>query len=109
LAETIGLSEAVRALQKRYGERLEAGRDEGRDMLADALAEDFGLARGEAEELVGALEQAQTILWVGGEERLGAAPHPAAMAGKTPTTDAQHGYAQAPIPVEGGYWQLTGV
>lgn len=64
MAHKVELSEAVAALQTHFGHQLRAGRDEGRDMMADALEEHFGMSEGEAEELIQVLEQAHTIRWV---------------------------------------------
>ena len=105
MAETISLSEAAQALRDHFGPQLVAGREDGRELMVDALHDDLGLSRAEAKKTIDALEQAKSIRWMGGR-RLSEAPHPAQMTGGTITTESQSGYGEAAIPIQEGYWQL---
>lgn len=64
MSHDISLSTAVDALREHFGEQLRAGRDEGRDMMVDALTERLSISKGDAEQAVEALEQSRTIQWV---------------------------------------------
>jgi hypothetical protein len=103
---TIQLQDAAQLLKERFGDRLEAGREEGRDLMAEALQERMGLSEEEAKEAVAALEKANTIRWRGQEE-LGS-PTPAV----TPFADVTGGASSAgpttsaAVPLVEGYWQL---
>ncbi len=85
MADKIGLGEAAQALMDQFGPRLEAGRNEGRRLMAGALHERFGIASREARRLIDGLEHAASIRWIEGHSST----------------------AQAPvIPGDVGYWQL---
>ena len=90
----IGTTEAATALADHFGAQLEAGRAEGRRLMADALHQHFGIAIREARRLVDVLEHAGTIRWIeqrtDTESRIGAF-------GSTPIVGAIHAE---------GYWQL---
>ena len=64
MSPDLSLTDAVNALREQFGHQLRAGRDEGRDMMVDALEERLSLSRGDAEKAVEALEQSRTIDWV---------------------------------------------
>ncbi len=94
MAHKVELTAAVTALQEHFGPQLRAGRDEGRDMIVDALKEQFGMSGSDAKELVEVLEKAHTIRWV-------------------ETGDAQDVVIAAPttgqgmpLGVEESYWQF---
>ncbi len=61
---TIALTEAAAVLAEQFGSRLEAGRDEGRRLMATALHERLGISTREATRLIDALEHAGTIRWI---------------------------------------------
>ena len=90
----IGTTEAANALADYFGAHLEAGRDEGRRLMADALHEQLGISTREARRLIDALEHAGTIQWV--VRHVGAAP----LAGGV---GVAIGVA---VPEGEGYWQL---
>ena len=90
----IGTVEAANALADYFGPHLEAAHDEGRDLMADALHEQFGISNREAKRLIDALEHAGTIRWV--VRHVGAAPSAGGV-----------GIAIGVAVPEGeGYWQL---
>ena len=64
MAATIGLPEAAAALDDHFGTRLDADHEEGRRLMADALADQFGISHRAARKLVDALEQARTVRYV---------------------------------------------
>ena len=64
MANDISLTDAITALRDQFGHELRAGRDEGRDMIVDALVERLNLDKGTAKSLVDALEQSRTIQWL---------------------------------------------
>jgi hypothetical protein len=64
MANDISMSDAVQHLKEHFGTELRAGRDEGRDMMAEVLAERLSIGEGEARELVDALEASRSIRWV---------------------------------------------
>ena len=99
MAATISPAEAVAALQDLYGQQLEATRDEGREIMADALRKRFGIARRAARKLVEELEQARTIRYRPGTR-------PSAVPGGSPTA---RGGAEMPFVAmdHGSHWQLA--
>lgn len=60
----IGLTEACRALEEHFGSRLEANRNEGIRLMADALRDRFNIPIAEARQIVRALEVAHSIRWI---------------------------------------------
>ena len=66
MAGAIELAEAAQALIEQFGSQIEGIHDEGRRLMADALATRFGVSRREAGRLVEALEHAGTIRWITG-------------------------------------------
>lgn len=83
----IGLTEACGALEEYFGSRLEARRDEGLTLMADALRDRFGISNPQARQILRALEVAHSIRWIESEG------------------------ATVPVRTEdvvstGGYWQL---
>jgi hypothetical protein len=60
MAGTISLVEAA-ALRDQFGTRLEADRDEGCDLMTDALRKRFGISRRAARKLIDELDHARTI------------------------------------------------
>ena len=99
MAATISLAEAVAALQDLYGPQLDATREEGHEMMVDALRKRFGIAKRDARKLVEELEQARTIRYRPGTR-------PSAVPGGSPTA---RGGAEVPfVPVDrGSHWQLA--
>lgn len=61
--QEITLQQAMEALKKHYGEGLAAGREEGRDLLADALCTELGIPKNKAKGIVQDLEAAHSIQW----------------------------------------------
>lgn len=61
MTNEISLQDAMDVLRKQYGEGLAAGREEGRDIMADALRAELGIAPQRAKELVHQLEEAHSI------------------------------------------------
>lgn len=51
-------------LTNHFGPQLEASREDGRDMMADALHERFDLPIADARHMIDVLEQTGTIHWV---------------------------------------------
>ena len=90
----IGTTEAANALADYFGAHLEAGRDEGRRLMADALHEQLGISTREARRLIDALEHAGTIRWI--VRHVGAAPSAGGL-GVAPRVG---------VPESEGYWQL---
>jgi hypothetical protein len=64
MSQDLSLTTAVNALRDHFGHQLRAGRDEGRDMMVDALGERLSISKGDAEKAVEALEQSRTIQWL---------------------------------------------
>jgi len=57
----LGTTKAATALTDHFGAHLEAGREEGRTLMADALHTHFSISMREARCLDEALEHARTI------------------------------------------------
>jgi ABC-type sugar transport system substrate-binding protein len=93
MADTIGLTDAARALEEQFGTRLDVNQEDGRQQMAEALSARFGLTDGEANQLVVALEAAHTIRWIAGPT----GTVPVIGASSTPSAAAS---------IERGYWQL---
>ena len=102
MAATIGLPEAAAALDNHFGTRLDAGHEEGRGLMTDALCDQFGISQGAASKLVDALERARTIRYV--RDR--------------PSEDSDTGVAYSggggvvfggfgPAVESGGHWQIV--
>src|SRR5206468_8356180 len=97
MVNTIGLADATAALEEYFGPRLEAAHDEGLRLMADALHERFGITTRKARELLQSLETARSIRWHSyGEQPSGGVDGGALGGWEQP----------APVPLEGGYWQL---
>ncbi len=90
----IGTTEAATALADYFGAQLNVGHDEGRQMMADALHQQFDISRYDARRLVDALERAGTIRWIA--QRTDTDVRVSA-SGSTPVVGAV---------TAGGYWQL---
>lgn len=95
MADDISMTDAVQHLKEHFGNELRAGRDEGRDMMADALADHFSIDSGKARELVDALEKSRSIRWVDAD---GTAQEVVVNA---PTTGQG-----MPLDVTDAYWQF---
>ena len=106
MAETIGLTEAARALSEHFGGRLEADHGEGIKLMADALREHFNLSAPEARALVERLEQAHSIRWRRGGDTDAAPTTPANPTGNIYSSGTPTGGAPAAVPTQRGYWQL---
>lgn len=91
----IGTAEAASALTNQFGAQLEAGHDEGRNLMADALHKQFGISIRAAQQLVDDLEQARTIRWI--THHPGGAPADRTI-GRVPGVGILDGE---------GYWQLV--
>ncbi len=63
MAQEITLQQAMDALKKQYGERLEAGREEGRELMADVLSAQLDIPKERARGVVEDLEAAGSIRW----------------------------------------------
>lgn len=98
----IELQAAATALHEHYGTRLEAGRDEGERLMVDALQDELGISKKDAEDAVKALIAAHTVRWV---ER-GVGTVPMAVTPFAETLGAEVPGGEPEIPVEEGYWQL---
>ena len=93
MAATISLAQAAAALHDLFDVRLDASKEEGRRLLADALQKQFHIPGREARKLVEELEQARTIRYRPGHQTSG-----------SPNVSAS-GYA--PVSIAGGYWQIA--
>ncbi len=107
MAINIGATEAMQVLRDQFGQKLEAGSAEGRQMMADALADHFNISKDEARRLIDGLEQAHSIRWVEGQVGPALRPTPPTVSGGTLNTT---GPTQTPEGLDtggGGYWQLS--
>jgi hypothetical protein len=105
MAREIGLQEAAEALRRHYGGKgVEAGRDEGLDLMVNAMRQELGISRERAEQLVNELEKAHRIHWVA----RGVAP--ATPESRTqelvPGTVEHHTGQVSADPGARGYWQV---
>jgi hypothetical protein len=102
----VTLQQATHALKEHFGNRVDAGREDGRDLMAEVLRERFQVTDHEAKKMVEALEHGHGVRWV--EGRIGTLPaayslHP----NEEPYADTNPtGTEQPTIPLEEGYWQL---
>jgi HD superfamily phosphodiesterase len=92
MAATISLAEAAAALHDMFDVRLDASKDEGHRILANALQKHFSISGREARKLVEELEQARTIRY-----------RPAHQTGGSPNVSAS---SYTPVAMAGGYWQI---
>jgi hypothetical protein len=90
MAATISLTEAATTLHNLFDVRLDASKDEGLRLMANALQKELHISGREARKLVEDLERARTIRYRPGHQTSG-----------TPNTSA------TPISVAGGYWQIA--
>jgi hypothetical protein len=102
MAVTVSLAEAAAALHDHFGPRLEAGRDDGRGLMADALRDRFGISGRAARKLVEELEQASTIRYLSDTSPTEAPSGFAPSAGLAPGL-----VGWGPSEDYGGYWQLS--
>src|SRR5437764_11972755 len=104
MAATIGLVEAAAALCDHFGSRLEAGYDEGQDIIADALRKHFNISRRAARKLVDELEHARTIRYRPGTRSTTSGTLGGSTAGMTPgvSTPGMGGVDQNLIPIYEG-------
>ena len=93
MAATISLADAASALHDLFDVRLDANKDEGRRLMADALQKQFHISGREARKLVEDLEHARTIRFRPGHQTSG-----------SPNVSTS-GYA--PVAIAGGYWQIA--
>jgi hypothetical protein len=110
MAATIGLVEAAAALRDHFGSRLDAGREEGHDLIVDALRKQFSISGRAARNLVKDLEQARTIRWRPGTRSTmdGTPGGSAAGMGSGVSSPGMTGIGQHLIQMyEGSYWQLA--
>ena len=102
----ITFSEALDALKAEHGTQLETTRDRGRDLMRETLVEAFGLSRGDAGDLLDALERGKGLQWVepGGVDVAPSAPPPFAQGtlGEPPRN------APLKVPLDGGHWRIGG-
>lgn len=104
MANEITLQDAMDVLRKQYGEGLAAGREEGREIMADTLRAGLGIAPQRAKELVHQLEEAHSMKWSerrierGGTETGAVIAMPA-------TTSAPAAPILADINIQ-GYWRF---
>lgn len=104
---------AVQVLKERLGVRWD-GAAEGRGDIAKVLADDLGISRGEADELVDAMIESGELRFHRGDTITGgvgaAVPGaPAAGMGGAPMGGGTGGTAGVPVvpaPLSGGYWQI---
>jgi hypothetical protein len=67
MTEQMSLEQAAAALRRHYGGKpLEASHEDGPDLMSEAMRMETGIAKPEADALVRALMDAQTIRWVAG-------------------------------------------
>lgn len=107
MASNLNLSEAVRLLKEHFGDRVNGGKDEGKDMMAEVLQEHLGLSRDAAAEAVKGLERAHTIRWRDTPNTMGTVSHATMPFAEALGAENPAGAAtSAQAPLEGGYWQL---
>jgi hypothetical protein len=103
----MNLAETVRILKEHFGERVTGTKDEGRDLMAQALQDQLGLSKDEARDAVDALERAHTIRWRDTPTTIGTVaqatmPFAEALGAENPAGAA----TSAQAPLDAGYWQL---
>ena len=104
MEQEITLQQAVQALRKQNGERLEAGQEDGRNLMAAALEQQLNISRERAKGIVRDLEDAHSVRWVTPEvEQKGQDPSPAIIVPGAFDPDTARIVAGAPGQ---GYWQL---
>jgi hypothetical protein len=101
--QEITLQQAVQALRKQYGERIDAGQEEGRDLMADALEQQLAISRDRAKGIVRDMEAAHSVRWIEPRVERGQEPGPAIIAPGAFDPDTARIAAGVP---EQGYWQL---
>lgn len=94
MSHDTSLTDAVTALREQFGAELRAGRDEGRDMMVDALTERLKIDGNSAKKLVEVLEQSRAIQWV------------EANAAQDIAITAPSTGQGIPLGVEEAYWQF---
>jgi hypothetical protein len=102
MEQEITLQQAMQALRRHYGEGFEAGREEGRALMAEALCTELSISKDKAKGVVEDLEQAHSVNWI--ERQVDA---PAVL--PRSTVQGTSGSNVSPIMVNTkmqGYWQL---
>ncbi len=65
MPEQINLKQAVDALQRHYGGKgVEAARDEGIDLMANAMRQELGISKQQADDLMQQIVAANRVEWV---------------------------------------------
>lgn len=65
MEQELNLGDAARALQTEHGDTLQAGLDQGKEIMALTLQDRLKISRAEADTLVEALIEAHTVRWQG--------------------------------------------
>jgi hypothetical protein len=82
--QELNLGEAARALQTEHGDSLQAGLEQGKEIMVLTLQDRLRISRSEADKLVEALIQAHTVRWEGSTGNL-----PAEQTGVNPAVAAR--------------------
>jgi hypothetical protein len=65
MGNSTNLDEAADALRRHYGGKgVEAGRDEGLDLMANAIRQELGIQKQEADDLVRQLASQERVQWI---------------------------------------------
>jgi hypothetical protein len=103
MAEQVTLQQAVQALKKQFGDRIEAGQDEGRNLMAEALEQALNVSKDRARGIVQDLEEAHSVRWMTQVEQGAQGAGPAILA--PGPFDPETARVVAALPTQ-GYWQL---
>ncbi len=103
MAET-SLQTAAQTLLDHFGPRLEAGQEEGRKRMAEALHERLDIAEHDAKTLVDDLIQAHTIRWMNRRAQDRSNVDGAPLIASAMAQNTEHVFGA--VFDDGGYWQL---
>jgi hypothetical protein len=101
----IDMETAVNRIRERFGPHLETDREAGLREMAEALQEDLGVSKQEAEDVVSALVRANTIRWM--EGRIGPDTPLVAARPFAETLGAEVPTGEPIVPMTEGYWRLS--
>lgn len=105
MAQQTNLPQALDALRRHYGGKgVEAGHDEGLALMVNALRQELGISREDAEPLVHELDRTHQIHWTA--RGVAPATPEAGTQELVPGTAAQHTGHVSADPGARGYWQV---
>lgn len=72
MVNQVNIEQGYEALRRHYGGKpLEASHEDGPNLMSEAMMQELGISKQEADQVVRALVEAQTVRWVAGNADTG--------------------------------------